>query len=70
MRKEKIKEDTDKNKKIADSVKTKEKEYQEKKRLMEIEKMLKMKQELIHFTNGTLFIYFIAINQYLLVKIY
>ena len=46
VRKEKIKEESDKAKKIADMVKNKEKEFQEKKKQMDIDKMLKMKQEL------------------------
>jgi hypothetical protein len=41
-----LKEEIDKAKKIAENVKTREKKFQEKKKVGEVERLLKMKQEL------------------------
>lgn len=41
-----MKEDVDKAKKIAENVKTKQKNFQDKKKQSEVERLLKMKQEL------------------------
>lgn len=41
-----MKEEIDKAKKIAENVKTREKKFQEKKKVGEVERLLKMKQEL------------------------
>ncbi len=46
VRKEKLKDEIEKAKKIAENVKTREKNFQEKKKLSEVERLLKMKQEL------------------------